>query len=442
MVASNPLQFGRWTLFIGVIVVGLLLAPSGVAAQQATVTTDGPATASPGETITVTVTLTNTKASQENYIADVSLPDGWSVASHTDDGGTWNGGDVSWLWQNIPANSSVTPTLTVRVPGEPSGGTATIETTAKSKDGAEDTATHTVELPSSGAGSESEDASGSGDDSASEEASASDSDGDSSGGTGSGTSSSSSDTAETESTGDTEGSEESSSAEAVGNSNTGSVHTIEDSAPDQPGTTVETSESAGVEEVTFDSDSVVGELEISAYEEIPEAVRTEISAEIGQDLSGPEESASDSKSGESQSGDDSAAASSESEGGSSSNVSVVTVADISPPEAASNTSASVTFTVSRDRLNSPEEAVITHKRESGWEQLQTEIVSTTDESVTLEATTESFSLFAVVETPRTDAAQPDEASGGESVSDTLSTFHLTGLIFALVSVVLLKRYRF
>ena len=135
MVASNTPQRVRWVLLVGAIAVGVLLVPSGVVAQQATVTTDAPETASPGETITVSVTLTNAKSNQENYIADVSLPDGWTVESHTDDGGTWNGGDVKWLWQNIPANSSVTPSLTVTVPAETTSGSVAIATTVKSAAG-------------------------------------------------------------------------------------------------------------------------------------------------------------------------------------------------------------------------------------------------------------------------------------------------------------------
>lgn len=61
--------------------------------------------------------------------------------------------------------------------------------------------------------------------------------------------------------------------------------------------------------------------------------------------------------------------------------------------------------------------------------------------MTLEANTESFSLFAVVEDPNTELATTDQPSDDEGLSDRLSTFHLTSLLFALIAVVLLKRYR-
>ena len=428
MVASNAPQRVRWMLLVGAIAIGVLLAPSGVVAQQATVTTDAPETASPGETITVSVTLTNAKSSQENYIADVSLPDRWTVESHTDDGGTWNGGDVKWLWQNIPANSSVTPSLTVTVPAETTGGSVAIATTAKSAAGTEDTATHTVDLASS------------------------DEDSESGGGSSGGTGDTGTDTtqADSQTDGEPAGSEESQAAAGSEptESNTRTVHEIEDANPDQPGTTVDTSETTTVEQVSFDSDSIDGELEISAYEDIPQEVSAEISENIRGDIaatddsnSGSGETTEDSQSEGnpgSEPGDSNAG---QPESQDSGEISIVTVADISPPPDASDMDASVTFTVSREKLRSPEEAVITHKRDTDWHRLQTEVVSSTDESVTLEANTESFSLFAVVEDPNTELATTDQPSDDESLSDRLSTFHLTSLLFALIAVVLLKRYR-
>lgn len=366
MVASNAPQAVRWTLLVGAIVIGVLLAPSGVVAQQATVTTDAPETASPGETITVSVTLTNAKPSQENYIADVSLPDGWTVKSHTDDGGTWNGGNVKWLWQNIPANISVTPTLTVPVPAETTGGSRTIEVAAKSASGTEDTATHTIDIPSSNGDSES--------------------DGGSSGGNGdteAGTTQ-----ADPQTNGEPAASEDSQAAAGSEStvSNTQTVHEIEDATPEQPGTTVDTSETTTVEQVSFDSDSVDGELEISAYEDIPQEVSAEISEDIRGDIavtddsdpnSGETTENSQSESNSEQERGDSNADQTESQD--SGDISVVTVADISPPPDASDMDASVTFTVSREKLRSPEEGVITHKRDTDWHRLQTEVVSSTDE---------------------------------------------------------------
>lgn len=413
MTRNKPTQGIRWGLVVTVIIVALLMAPSGVVAQQATVTTDGPTTASPGETITVTVTLSNTKQSQENYIADVSLPDGWTVESHTDDGGTWNSGDISWLWQNIPANNTVTPAITVTVPSQTDGGSATISTAAKSKNGTEDTATHTIDIPSSSDGSEFS-SKGTNDNSDT--------------GTSQGSTQPEGEPSESE---DSRGDSESASS----GSNTRTVHEIKDANPDQPGTTVDTSETTTVDQVSFNSESVEGELEINAYENIPQEVSTEISESISEDLATTAESDSDGTSEESQSENQPEPESTDSQ--SAPSTSVVTVADISPPTEAKNVDASIRFTVSKDTLSDPEQAVITHKRDTGWHRLQTKVVSTTDESVTLEASTESFSLFAVVE----DTATPKQSTENDSSLDKLSTFHLTGLLFGLLGVLILRRYQ-
>lgn len=435
MISHDTPEHVRWWLVVGVIMASLLIAPSGVAAQQATVATDGPATASTGETITVTVTLTNTKPSEENYIADVSLPDGWSVESHTDDGGTWNGGDISWLWQNIPANESVTPTITVTAPTETSASSATIETTAKSKNGTEDTANYTVDISSSGEDSGSEDGSSSG-------GGNNDSSGDSSG--------DNSDTTQDDTQTDEESVESDrsqvGSATVSGESNTQTVHKIEDSNPEQPGTTVDTSETRIIEQVSFNSDSIDGELKISAYENIPPEVNSEISGEINQDLSTTGDGNSDENSGDSQSEDNLETESTDTNPEqtnprSASGISLLTLADISPPEDARDTDASITFTISSNKLDSPEQAVIVHKRESRWQRLQTDVVSTTNGSVTLEATTASFSMFALVE-DTTNTVTTGQSSTNEGISDTLSVFHLTAFFFTLVSALLLKRYRF
>jgi len=115
-----------------------------VAAEPATVNASGPSSAEPGETVTVSVTLTNSGQNDSGYIADVSVPNDWTVTSYTDDSGFWNGDDRSWLWQTISPGDSVTPAVTVGIPTDETSGSYAIEAVAKSSNGVEATTTHMV----------------------------------------------------------------------------------------------------------------------------------------------------------------------------------------------------------------------------------------------------------------------------------------------------------
>lgn len=130
------------------VICGLALLPSGVVAAPATASSNGPDTAGPGDTVTISVTLTNTGNNPGGYIANVSVPDGWSVDDQVDDGAIWNDGDRAWLWQSIDSGDSVTPSITMAIPSDESAGSYEIATVVKSTEGIEANTTHTVTVDS------------------------------------------------------------------------------------------------------------------------------------------------------------------------------------------------------------------------------------------------------------------------------------------------------
>jgi PGF-CTERM protein len=147
-----------------VIVAGLVVGTVPVGAEPATLSVSGPDTANAGETVTISYTVRNTGGNSGGYILDVSIPEGWDVEDHTDDGGTWQGDEYDWLWQTIESGESVSPSVTLSIPESTEGDTVTITAVVKSADGVEARANRTVAINSSDEdGSRGGDGGGSGD---------------------------------------------------------------------------------------------------------------------------------------------------------------------------------------------------------------------------------------------------------------------------------------
>ncbi len=133
---------------------------------------------------------------------------------------------------------------------------------------------------------------------------------------------------------------------------------------------------ATVEQVQLEEADAGGAVEVREYHEPPESVKAEVSEQMDSDAG---------------TGSDTDAAS----GG---NPSVVAAAEISPPDEAETSSATVELSVDRDEVTDPENLVVTHRDDQGhWERLETSVAAVTDEQVRVTGHTESFSLFAVVE---------------------------------------------
>lgn len=142
----RSLPNARRTAVVLAIAVGLMLVPVGVSAAPASASTTGPDTAAPGETVTISVTISNTGDEPGGYVGDISLPEDWTIDSQSPDGAIWNAGDRSWLWQSIQPGDSVNPSMTVAIPTNETSDSYTVETAVKSNDGIEANATHTIDI--------------------------------------------------------------------------------------------------------------------------------------------------------------------------------------------------------------------------------------------------------------------------------------------------------
>jgi PGF-CTERM protein len=111
-------------------------------------------------------------------------------------------------------------------------------------------------------------------------------------------------------------------------------------------------------------------------------------------------------------------------------VSVISVSDITPTtEATEESEATVQFSIDRDQVENPaqlrvfKETYDFEQQETLWRQLETTVEESTDETVTIEATADSFSLFAIgevssVEETGESTTDDETRDGSENVSDT------------------------
>ncbi|MFD1642394.1 hypothetical protein [Halohasta litorea] len=243
--------------------------------------------------------------------------------------------------------------------------------------------------------------------------------------------------------------------------------TIEDSdGNDTNGLTVET---AGVvdtiRQVTFENTEISGTLELTEYTGVPESVRRAIGDRVAKDpretrndigRTDPPTDAGGIEGNNSNRGDSDAVSSELVTPGAATSVSVVSVAEISVSsrsgaEQPIDTAATVTMRVPRDELTTPANAVIVHETDDGVERLPTTVEAVADREVTLEAHTDSFSVFAVVEIEEpaptqqpvepgneTDLADTDsEPTGTNTVDDETPGFGLTIAVVTLIGLTLL-----
>ena len=191
---------------------------------------------------------------------------------------------------------------------------------------------------------------------------------------------------------------------------TQSTTPIVDNAPENPGVTVNPEETESVSEITFSSDDASGNVDITEWQDPPESVSESVSGAATDDV--------------------------EEDANTEASASVPTVADIDPDsDEVRGDSSTVQMTVEADRLDDSEDATIVHERDDSWETLETTVVETEDGEVTLEAETESFSLFAVAEVQTEEAEEDEPVDDVEDADDGLGTTGLIGLVVALALIV-------
>lgn len=186
--------------------------------------------------------------------------------------------------------------------------------------------------------------------------------------------------------------------------------TAENGDDDHEGTVVDPEGTDSVDAITFADEGVGGTVSIDEYQ--PDAELSEqIASAVSRDLDTTES------------------------GGA---VDVVSVFDISPStDTANGTAATIAFSIDSDEVANPENALVAHETDDGWEPLDT-TVRDDDGELILEADTESFSLFAVVETenvPSEPESRESESQDSEPTGDDGSSS--TGLAVGIAVVVVL-----
>lgn len=437
---------------IAASVLCVTLSVGAVASEPATIATQGDATATAGETATISLNLTNTGSNSENYIVDVTIPTGWSVDTHTTDGGQWNSGDRQWLWQDIDAGGAVTPSITVSIPEDASAGDYSIDVAAKTADGTVDTTSHTVTVTSPTDNDDTEDESDDGDSSSS---------GGGGGGGVAGSGDENGDDDETNTDQSTGEDESETSAEASVEQVVSQVAEttpetetqveIEDTGANEEGVTINTEQTATVDQITLNDESVSGTIEITEYTEPPAEVKKQVTDSIRAALTAGDGESSAGDSGEDATQDADTDANSESPTGdtgentddrSENDVELVSMTDITPSsDSAKDTSATVTITVDTTDVDDPSNVVVIHETGQAWERLPTTVEERSSEEITVAAQTDSFSLFAVVESTSVQQSEtnPDRENAppeqNESAPVALIIGGLAGII--LVSGVIM-----
>jgi len=204
---------------------------------------------------------------------------------------------------------------------------------------------------------------------------------------------------------------------------------IEDGEPDAPGVTVTPGTGTDtVSTVRLADEDLRGTVDIKEYRQPPAAVTDSIANSI---LGGAAPSpAADGNETETNETDEGAPV----ESAATARVTVVSVANISVfdenGEKASDTAATVSMTIDRDAVTDPENAIVVHETDDGWDELNTSIESVTNETVTLAAETDGFSLFAVAEIE----ADDEESATADVPERTTSTTPGFGVWIALAAL--------
>jgi len=214
---------------------------------------------------------------------------------------------------------------------------------------------------------------------------------------------------------------------------------IEDKRPDTPGITVTPGPGTEtVSEVTLADENLRGTVDIKEYRTPPRAVNDSVARTVARNITrGPPANDSD---GNGSDTNETAANASTDESASTDRVNVITVANISVFDEngtkASNTSATVRMSIDADEVTNPENATVVHETDDGWEELDTSVVDTTNETVTLAAETGGFSLFAVAEI-EDDNEESTTSSGPGETGDTTPGFGVWIALAVIAGVTLL-----
>lgn len=163
-----------------------------------------------------------------------------------------------------------------------------------------------------------------------------------------------------------------------------------------------------VERIDFADEATVGSVRVREYsaENVVESTSQSLSAQLNQDVR------------------------------SVGSVADITVAD-EAGEPAADTAATVTMGIDADEVNNPDNVVINHETDDGWEQLDTTLEEVTDDRVRVSGDVDGFSLFAVaeLEPDAEEEVDDDEPVDEEDPDDGIGTTGLIGLVVVIALLI-------
>lgn len=206
---------------------------------------------------------------------------------------------------------------------------------------------------------------------------------------------------------------------------------ISDSDTEADGVSISLDESEAVKGINFESESVSGSIETTEYTEVPERVSEEVSTSVGDEIESVEY--------------DSTSGTTDRE------IEVHTVADISPTtDEAEETTATVELTVDAGTVEDPSQLTVVKEHYSfaaqtdRWKELETTVTERDANEITVEATVDEFSLFAITEIEsRTNTAETaaDDAGETDGTDSTVPGFGIAAVVSAVLTVAALSARR-
>lgn len=190
---------------------------------------------------------------------------------------------------------------------------------------------------------------------------------------------------------------------------------IEDSDPDTSGSTVDTSDETDfVESITFVDEKITGSLSVREYgnERVITSVTSSLSAQLDRDVR-----------------------------------SYKTIADISVRDSADNpapdTPSTVRLRMDSEDITEPDNVVIHHETDDGWEQLETTVDEIGENRIRVSADVDGFSMFAVTELGQEDKKEEvdDEPDEPAETENGIPGFGVIVAIVAFVGIIAIARIR-
>jgi len=101
--------------------------------------------ATPGESVTIPVTISASVDEKQAYVANLSLPEGWTVVGQSVEQGEWYTERTAWIWRSVDASTELEPTIELAVPDAASG-TASVQMEVVGEDNQQATTITRVDL--------------------------------------------------------------------------------------------------------------------------------------------------------------------------------------------------------------------------------------------------------------------------------------------------------